>query len=604
MLKNFTHYRFLFLLLLLNSFIVFLSCQKEISDPDGGGSGVEIPAPGTPLLIEGIITDESGMPLQGVVVKAANLQATTDQSGSFRIADVRFTTNQTFVIATKAGYFNGSRNFIARQGSNNFLKIRMISRDEAGSVNAVAGGTVSVGNVTVRFPANAFVTATGADYTGQVSIKAAYLDPVDPALNQLMPGDLRGARTNGELRGLKTFGMVNVELESSTGQPLKLKPGVNAELNFTIPPALLASSPNTVPLWYFDEASGLWKEEGTVQKNGNNYTGTVNHFTFWNVDDPYQYVLLSMQIMSGTQGIPGLRVELTSITDSTSSFDYTDQNGGVNGYVPINTQLRREVFNDCDQLISSDLIGPFSSNTNLGILSLATLPLSQTINGTVTNCGGTPLASGYVIISTGGHSYYSTVTNGIYSAVFTNCNPGGSASIVAVNDSSQQQSNSITVQLVTPVVTAPAIQACGNTLSEFLTLTVDGVTRTWNMAPYDLYAIQDSGVNNGYYDLYVGAYDSVSTGSVDFIFFRPTGIPQTLPISLGIESLNVFDQLAPQSMLGSYYLDLIDQPARLTRFGPVGEVMEGSFSGQFIRNFPPISDTVYVSCSWKIIREQ
>jgi hypothetical protein len=35
-------------------------------------------------------------------------------------------------------------------------------------------------------------------------------------------------------------------------------------------------------LWSFDEAKGLWKEEGQAIKTGSNYVGDVSHFSFWN----------------------------------------------------------------------------------------------------------------------------------------------------------------------------------------------------------------------------------------------------------------------------------------------------------------------------------
>jgi hypothetical protein len=77
-------------------------------------------------------------------------------------------------------------------------------------------------------------------------------------------------------------------LESAAGEKLQISTGNTAKLNFSIPSSLQAAAPNTIALWYVDEKTGLWKEEGMATKNGNAYEGDVKHFTYWNCDYPDQ----------------------------------------------------------------------------------------------------------------------------------------------------------------------------------------------------------------------------------------------------------------------------------------------------------------------------
>ena len=92
---------------------------------------------------------------------------------------------------------------------------------------------------------------------------------------------------------LSSYGMMAVELESSAGEKLQIKSGSTATLSLQFLLQLESSAPATIPLWYVDESTGLWKEEGTATKQGNNYIGTVKHFTYWNCDIQVQTVMLT-----------------------------------------------------------------------------------------------------------------------------------------------------------------------------------------------------------------------------------------------------------------------------------------------------------------------
>ncbi len=59
--------------------------------------------------------------------------------------------------------------------------------------------------------------------------------------------------------------MLVVELEGAGGEKLQIAPGHKVKLNMNIPQSLLASAPQNIPLWYFDETDGKWKEEGSAK---------------------------------------------------------------------------------------------------------------------------------------------------------------------------------------------------------------------------------------------------------------------------------------------------------------------------------------------------
>jgi hypothetical protein len=227
----------------------------------------------------------------------------------------------------------------------------------------------------------------------------------------------------------------------------------------------------------------------------------------------------------------------------------------------------------------------------------------QTISGTVLNCLNLPVNNGHVIISMPGRTIYANITGGAFTSTFSNCNPGGSASIIAIDDSAQLQSSPVTVSLTTPVVAAGAFSACNASSQEFLTITVNGISRTWSAAPYVLYAFEDSTLNGGFYDINLGAWDTIGQTGANVTLFRAQNAI-ILPITLGFTEMYINDPLAAPVMLGDYYVDSTFQPPILTQYGAVGQFMVGSFSGRFIKSFQPNVDTVIVSGSFKLRRVQ
>jgi len=146
------------------------------------------------------------------------------------------------------------------------------------------GGTIETNDgAKVTFGSNTIIDSNGNLYNGSVSVYAHWYDPTSEDLSLTMPGDLRATDALGNEVQLATFGMLAVELETPDGQPLNISEGNTAELTFPLE-ELADGAPNEIPLWYLDEESGIWKEEGQATKVGNTYVGEVSHFSFWNCD--------------------------------------------------------------------------------------------------------------------------------------------------------------------------------------------------------------------------------------------------------------------------------------------------------------------------------
>jgi len=587
----------------------FIGCQKEIKYNPGN----EIPpSPEAPIWktagVTGQIIDANGMPVDGAEVKFGTSIKQTDKNGYFSFANASFSTGEAFVTVKKAGYFTGSRTFFPRQGSNNYLKIQLSAYRLSGSIDAAMGGEVELrGGMKIELPADGIVTKNGAAYSGEVNLFATYLDPTANDINERMPGDLRGVNTAGQQRTLKSLGMVAVELYSPSGQPLNIKTGSKAKLIFQIPSSLISNAPSTVPLWYFNEATGLWVEEGTATKQGNEYIGEVSHFTFWNVDIPSEFIKLSIKITGPDNNpIAGAKVKLTSLLAGSSAYDFTDNTGYVVGAVPKGQQLKIEVFDNCDNVVFTSTIGPFSTDTDLGSKQVSSKVPLQTIYGTAVNCSGSPLASGVLqVLLNNNQSEFTIIENGKFSITFLSCSGATTAQAIAIDNGNQQQGNPVAIQLDSTTVNTGQLQACGVAINTFVNITINGVARVWNSGNSELQiASEDTSYiyPNGDHDLLIAGGDTLNDQDfygIGIYLQHPPGnlvAPASLLMGDGfwIEDPTSYKDYTP-----------VDSSfrANVTLYGPINQFVEGNFDGQFIQyGGMGTPDTVTVNCSFRVRR--
>jgi uncharacterized protein (TIGR02145 family) len=271
----------------------------------------------------------------------------------------------------------------------------------AGTIQAASGGTVQAEGVNITFPANGFVK-NGAAYNGNVQVSVNYIDPESSRFDSEMPGNLLGM-IGGMSRGLISYGMVAVELSDSNGDKVELASGKTAEIRFPLSDSLQSDAPDEIDLWYFGEESGLWQQEGTATRQGNEYLAHVSHFSFWNCDIPFPYTELKGTI-TDTEGnaVSGAKVTLFSPSRG-SATDYTSSSGGFGGFVPSGEILTMKVSISCGnaglyQEIYTQQVGPFSQKTTLTPLATSSPDISL-ISGTIKGCQNSSVNSGYIVAS-------------------------------------------------------------------------------------------------------------------------------------------------------------------------------------------------------------
>ena len=280
-------------------------------------NGNTAPTVGT---ITGIVLAlDTALPLANVQVLIGSSSSITNSDGRFTFSNVAVT-DKAVVKFEATGYMLAFRNVavIQNQTTDTQVVLSKIASSTTFAANSNAVISVSSSSAQVALSANSLVNASGVVASGNIT---AQLTPIDPAANpQSMPGDYPAQ--NGQ--PIESFGALNIELKDSSGNKLNLGLGKTATIR--IPVASRETNlPATIPLFYFDEKTGGWVEEGSAALLGTPvdryYEGTVNHFSFWNADQIYNTVFVNGCLVD-TANLP--------ITDgfivSSQGFNYSGAN--------------------------------------------------------------------------------------------------------------------------------------------------------------------------------------------------------------------------------------------------------------------------------------
>lgn len=348
---------FMFMALLM-MLMTFASCSKlqdllnEGDDDDDDDGGINPPelveGRMEDIALSGIVRDASGTPIEGVSIVSGSSAATTNTDGFFEFDQIQVVSvlnDRSVVRFSKAGYFDVVRSMDAdddaadgaswevvmcRKENNDFTSIKTYSSS--------SDQTLQAGEMKIDMPQNGYkVDGTGVGYTGKVKSEMVYLDPNNERFSEMMPGgDLAAVRSDNSSAQLVSYGMTDLNMYAENGDKLQLKDGSKAKLTFPIPAGMGENPPASIPLWSFNEKTGLWEEEGSAALQGNVYVGEVTHFSWVNLDYPEEQGTVYGYVKDDTgKVLPGVRLNIGQLLTST----VTQSNGYYSHEVPANTDF-------------------------------------------------------------------------------------------------------------------------------------------------------------------------------------------------------------------------------------------------------------------------
>lgn len=351
-----------------------------------------------PTTIEGFVVGEDGSGLHDATVTLGTESTVTNELGYFTLSGVGKSTH-TLISVSKDGYFDNFKSYVPSKNLNatSQTRVQLNKRLAVGTMDASSGGTFLIGdNSQVTFQPDNLVDASGNPYNGMAIIYAHYIDPSLDNIDQVMPGNLTAINADGEMNVLQSFGMLNIQIEATSGEPLNIS--APATLEVAVPSALMDKAPAQLPLWYFDESDGLWKEEGSAAYQGGKYIGEVNHFTTWNCDVPFETAFIEGQVIDD-QGVSAIKVHLEDQTTGAIYTLWTDSDGFFYGFVPIDIEFTLSIKGLCESedAIYTQEIGPYPDGIfDLGVIDISNNNGFTLVSGILVDCDMTPIPNGEV----------------------------------------------------------------------------------------------------------------------------------------------------------------------------------------------------------------
>ncbi len=289
--------------------------------------------------ITGEVVDITGAPISGAEIEVDGILVVSDLSGSFVVDGV---TPGDHVVSFEAeGFASGYKR--ASLISWETVTVGVTLADVGGTVqfDATEGGLFVVDGVEIDISNLHY--ADGSTYSGMVTMDLTYLDPYSADM-KYAPGDL-GALSWDDSFGkddeptspsqLVSNGMFNLELDDEDGEELEADISVSMPVsNGQLPDSYQLSEGDSVPLWIFDEAKGLWIESGAgtvVWSDADQlllfeFDAANTPGAWYNCDQPIQWTCYS-GIVRDVLGFPIRGALVQAQGGWTASESYTDENG-------------------------------------------------------------------------------------------------------------------------------------------------------------------------------------------------------------------------------------------------------------------------------------
>lgn len=553
-------------LLAILTFSTFLSCKRDADTIPEKNDGQVVNSSPVHASVSGNVVDENNQAVTGATVKSGNQTTTTDSRGLFNFDNIEMDKYASVVTVEANAYFKGIRTFSAEEGSFNYIKIKLLPKTLAGTVDASAGGTVTLSNgsiVTLK-ENSVVIKSNGQPYTGTINVYATNIDPTAADIAATVPGSFQATDANNYRVLLKSYGMMTVQLEGQSGELLQIANNKTAKLRFVIPSSLSVTAPASMQLWYLNETDGLWKEEGSAQKTNNYYETEVSHFSFWNCDEPDNFVFFEFTAATSNGPLPAALVRLTRINNATSGYGYTNSAGHCSAMVFKNEPLLLEILDGCGDVAYSQNIGPYAQATNLGTIIV---PIATTIHvtGNATDCAAQPVANGSAHIYWEGRLFVAMVTNGTFSIDLLRCNSTTEPIEVSIIDNStHQQSTTWTTDVSSNgTVDAGTLAACGISSNEWVNYTINGGPVHSFSSPADY--IAETGSSPIYFN------SSTNSSPASFLSF---GVSSPLSMGQG-QTFMGFSSSEIEGGAASTLTYQLGLPLTITEYGNVGEYISG-----------------------------
>lgn len=409
--------------------------------------------------LKGLVLDQNGNPVSGASISMNDETTSTDSDGYFLFQDKTMNSKGQIVRVSKDGYFSGSRRFFPEELGQSFVQVELVEENFNYNFESNTGGVINAGDgITLNFSANSIKDASNNAYSGEVRVAVKSIDPNSTDDVDQMPGNLQGVNLQNEEVVISLFGISVIELQSPSGEALNIIDGATATISINISSSMLSVAPAETSLWSYNETYGLWEEEGTATLDGDKYTATVSHFSYWAAGNPLgnpstlinRTFRLEGRTSTESGGVNNRfpladHLVLFQKQDGSISFGFTNGEGLTT--IPTTSSdesIDVKVFDfNCSVLIYDNTIDlTVFTNPDVQIRLAAYSPFSGVdfsnnnttgIKGQLVDGSGNPVSNGLIKLEFAGNTlYHYTDSNGYYERGFNVC-AGGTVTFTGID---------------------------------------------------------------------------------------------------------------------------------------------------------------------------
>jgi len=351
--------------------------------------------------ISGIVTDTSGLFLQGATIKIQEQTVVTDQTGKFNIQSVEINEFGSFLSVEHPQYITSGIRLYPHSSLLHAIDLSLVVKPQSYSVQNNTGGQVTTeSGVELNFQPES-ILKNNAPYSGEYQVVIFYVDPKKEQNynKQLRAYDIENNVPN-YFPKIDAISMVSITILDNNGQELQLNAEKPVRVRFPFDNTL-TSQPSSVPVLSFNEENGLWQDEGNASLLNNKYEATLSHFSWWTVSNIKQTVELCFTFESILENPPNDNIYVLNTLSGNhvqaARVDYLNETCIP---VPEGEDLILTVYNFCYVQNALQIITSSTVSTKQAI-KVEDNTDGYIINLNIINCQANPLPGNYKITYNG-----------------------------------------------------------------------------------------------------------------------------------------------------------------------------------------------------------
>jgi len=378
----------------LFALIVMSSCRKEGTSVRTVTGDVPTPAVITNT-ISAVTGNRPGNTLTNATISGISLTAgaRVNPDGSVTIPSGSLDPDGTVVTVTEPGHWPERRVLMPAGDGDLQETFVMEPKVKAGEIDPASGGTIQLGeNFSVKLEPNTIVTTEdGEAYTGEVEVYVNHDAPEDAGEMLNSASNFLARNADGSMSALESYGMMDIALETSDGEPLVLDGSTPAEVRMPIKQNTADDAPDEVPFWVLDP-DGFWLPEGVARLAPGCYVVYITSSGTCNIDVPHPVTRICGRLVD-PNGLPLTHAPFLASLDGGMSCSAARVD--CDGYFCINVaaeaSLLLNITDPCTEEIFVFAIDPTPANTSREIGEIVVDLTAPVFVATVRDCSGAAL---------------------------------------------------------------------------------------------------------------------------------------------------------------------------------------------------------------------